>query len=71
MSLGRESHADHDHIPKKASILKVCACEGFSCIGVSVPSLHKESTDSLILMCVALYLLYTYLVYSCRAQIIQ
>ena len=30
VSLGRESLANHDHIPKKGSILKVCACEGFS-----------------------------------------
>ena len=52
MLLGRESLINHDQLLKKAYILNVRACEGFSYvwrhIGVSVPSLHRESTDSLI-----------------------
>ena len=51
MSLGRELHADHDHIPKKASILRVKAFPMYGGIGVSAPSLHRESTDSLIYVC--------------------
>ena len=50
--MGRESLANHVYIPKKAYILKVCACEGFSYVWrhrLSAPSLHRESTDSLIL----------------------
>ena len=50
--MGRESLANHDQIPKKALILDVCACEGFSYVWRDrrVRALHRESTDSLILI---------------------
>ena len=48
-----ESLANHDQIRKKTYIPNVRACEGegfpmYGGIGVSAPSLHRESTDSLI-----------------------
>ena len=43
--MGRESLANHNQITKKALILNVCACEGFSYMyggmGVSAPSLRR------------------------------
>ena len=49
MLLGRESLANHDHIPKKAlnpQFVRVKAFPMYGGIGVSAPSLHRESTDS-------------------------
>ena len=51
MSLGRESHADH--IPKRlqsSKFVRVKAFPMYGGIGVSAPTLHKESTNSLIIV---------------------
>ena len=51
MLLGTESLENHDHIPKKAKFVRVKAFPMYGGIGVSAPSLHRESTDSLMMAC--------------------
>ena len=49
----RESLANHDHIPKRlksSKFVRVKAFPMYGGIGVSAPSLHRESTDSLIIL---------------------
>ena len=63
MSLGRESLANYDHMPKRLKSSKFVHVKSFPMyggIGVSAPSLHRESTDSLILTYVYIYM-YTYM----------
>ena len=51
MLLGRKSLAIHDQIPKKLNSSTFVHMKAFPMcggIGVSVPSLHRESIDSLI-----------------------
>ena len=53
MFLGRETLENHSQLPKKANKCSVGAVASFSYvrggIGMSASSIHRESTDSLIL----------------------
>ena len=58
MSLGRESLANHDHTPKRLKSSKFVRVKAFPMhggMGVSAPSLHRESTDSLIVACMSMF----------------
>ena len=51
MFLGRETLKDHSQLPKKAKNAALGRFQAFRMyggIGMSAPSLHRESTDALI-----------------------
>ena len=50
MSLGTESLVNHDHIPKTSKFVRVKAFPMYGGLGMSAPSLHRQSTDSLMSM---------------------